>query len=87
MDLLGGWSRLLQQLKLVSLPATLFKNWLMESGNIVKTVKIENGRTSAMLSPGTSIGPGTRVTGVDIYAALEKGLSASRQWQPDQRTP
>ncbi len=40
--------------------------------NVVKAVKIENGKVSAMLSPGTAIGPGTRVTGVDIYAALEK---------------
>jgi hypothetical protein len=41
--------------------------------NVVKAVKIENGNASVMLKPGTSIGPGTRVSGVDIYAALERG--------------
>ena len=40
--------------------------------NVVRPVKIDNGKVSAMLNPGTSIGPGTRVTGVDIYAALQK---------------
>jgi hypothetical protein len=41
--------------------------------NVLKPVKIEHGTTSATLNPGTSIKPGTRVTGVDLYAALQKG--------------
>ncbi len=40
--------------------------------NVVRPVKIENGKTSVTVNPGTSIGPGTRLTGVDVYAALEK---------------
>jgi hypothetical protein len=40
--------------------------------NVVKPIKIEHGEASVMLKPGTSIGPGTRVVGVDIYAALQK---------------
>lgn len=40
--------------------------------NVVKPVKIEHGGASAMLSPGTIIGPGTRVAGADIYAALQQ---------------
>jgi hypothetical protein len=40
--------------------------------NVVKLVKIENGRASVMLKPGTSIAPGMLVTNVDIYSALQK---------------
>jgi len=39
---------------------------------VLKPVKIENGTVGVMLNPGTVISPGTRVTGVDIYAALQK---------------
>lgn len=38
----------------------------------LKPVKIENGSVSAMIGIGTIIGPGARVTGLDVYAALEK---------------
>jgi hypothetical protein len=40
--------------------------------SVLRPVKIENGKVSATINPGTTIGPGTRVTGVDIYVALEK---------------
>jgi len=40
--------------------------------NVVRPVKIENGRTSVIINPGTTIGPGTRVLGTDIYAALQQ---------------
>ena len=40
--------------------------------NVVRPVKIENGKTSAMINPGTTIGPGTHVLGTDIYAALQQ---------------
>ncbi len=42
-------------------------NW-----SVVNPVKIEHENSSAMLSKGTIIGPGTRVSGVDIFAALNK---------------
>ena len=40
--------------------------------SVLRPVKIDNGRVSATINPGTTISPGTRVTGVDIYVALEK---------------
>lgn len=43
-------------------------NW-----NVVKAVKIENGKASVMLKPGTSISPGMMVMNFDIYAALQRG--------------
>lgn len=38
----------------------------------LKPVKVENGSVSAVIGTGTTIGPGARVTGLDVYAALEK---------------
>jgi len=40
--------------------------------SVIKTVKIEHGNASAMINPGTTIGPGTRVAGADIYTALQQ---------------
>jgi ABC-type transport system substrate-binding protein len=40
--------------------------------SVLRPVKIENGNANATLYPGTTISPGTRVTGVDIYAALQQ---------------
>jgi hypothetical protein len=40
--------------------------------NVVKPIKIEHGEASVILKPGTAIGPGTGIAGVDIYAALQK---------------
>jgi hypothetical protein len=40
--------------------------------NVLKPIKIEHGAQSAMLSTGTIISPGTHVSGVDLYVALEK---------------
>ena len=42
-------------------------NW-----SVVKLVKIEHGNSSSMLSKGMIIAPGTRVSGVDMFAALNK---------------
>ena len=39
---------------------------------VVKPITIRHGGEQAVLGTGTNIGPGTRVSGVDIYAALEK---------------
>ena len=39
---------------------------------VLKPVKIENGNLSTMVATGTVIVPGARVTGIDVYAALEK---------------
>ena len=46
--------------------------------NVVKAVKIENGNASVMLKPGTSIGPGTRVSGVDISMQRWRRATCSR---------
>ena len=40
--------------------------------NVLRPVKIENGKVSVVVSSGTTIGPATRVAGIDIYAALQK---------------
>ena len=40
--------------------------------SVLRTVKIEHGNASAMINPGTTIGPGTRVAGADIYLALKR---------------
>jgi hypothetical protein len=40
--------------------------------SVVKLIKIEHEKASAMLNAGTIITPGTQVAGVDIYAALQK---------------
>lgn len=53
-------------------PCSAFQKLADGKWNVLKPVKIDNGKVSATVQPGTTIGPGTRVTGVDIYAALEK---------------
>lgn len=53
-------------------PCAAFQKLPNGNWNVVKAVKIENGKASVMLKPGTSIGPGMLVTNVDIYAALQK---------------
>ena len=40
--------------------------------NVLKPVKIDNGKVTVTINPGTSISPTTRVVGVNLYAALEK---------------
>jgi hypothetical protein len=49
---------------------------------VVRTVKIQNGQVSVVLNPGSPISPGARVTGVDIYAALEASCSAGASPPP-----
>ena len=49
--------------------------------SVVRPVKIENAKTSAMINPGTIIGPGTHVLGTDIYAALQKAVISERSAQ------
>lgn len=39
---------------------------------VLLPVKIETDKGSGMLSPGTIIGPGKQVGGVDIFAALQR---------------
>jgi hypothetical protein len=53
-------------------PCGSFKKLPDGKWSVIKPVKIEHGSSSAMLNAGTTIGPGTHVTGVDMYAALEK---------------
>jgi hypothetical protein len=44
---------------------------------VLRAVKIQNGQVSVMLNPGSPISPGARVTGVDIYAALEASCQSA----------
>jgi hypothetical protein len=53
-------------------PCGSFKKLADGKWNVVKPIKIEHGKASAILNAGTAIVPGTLVAGVDIYAALEK---------------
>ena len=39
---------------------------------VVKAINIQHGSEHTALGTGTTIGPGTRVSSVDVYAALEK---------------
>jgi hypothetical protein len=57
----------------ITAPCGSFKK--LSNGNwaVVKPIKIENGNNSAFLNPGTIVGPGSRVAGFDIYAALQSG--------------
>jgi hypothetical protein len=53
-------------------PCSSFQKLANGKWKAVSLVKIENGSTSAMISPGTTIERGTRVAGADVYAALEQ---------------
>jgi len=44
---------------------------------VMRTVKLQNGQVSVVLSPGTPISPGAHVTGVDIYAALQASCQST----------
>jgi len=44
--------------------------------NVLKPIKIQHGTNSVILQPGTLISPTTRVTGIDLYAALQKSCQA-----------
>jgi hypothetical protein len=44
---------------------------------VLRTVKIQNGQVSVVLSPGTPISPGAHVTGVDIYSALQASCQSA----------
>ena len=53
-------------------PCGSFQKLANGKWKVVSPVKIENGNSSAMISPGTTIDRGTRVAGANIYAALEQ---------------
>jgi hypothetical protein len=53
-------------------PCSSFQKLANGKWKAVSLVKIENGNTSAMISPGTTIERGTRVAGADVYAALQQ---------------
>lgn len=40
--------------------------------SVTKQIRIEHGSGSTILNPGTLLGPGARVAGVDIYAELQR---------------
>ena len=44
---------------------------------VTKQIKIEYGNASAVLNPGTTISPGTRVAGADIYGELQRGCPSN----------
>ena len=56
-------------------PCGSFKKLSYGNWAVVKPIRIENANASAsaLLNPGTVIGPGSRVAGTDIYAALQRG--------------
>ena len=58
-------------------PCAAFQKLPNGNWNVVKAVKIENGKAIVMLKPGTSIAPGMLVTNVDIYAALQKSCQGN----------
>jgi hypothetical protein len=58
-------------------PCAAFQKLPNGNWNVVKAVKIENGKASVMLKPGTSIAPGMLVTNVGIYAALQKSCQGN----------
>jgi len=58
-------------------PCGSFQKLPSGSWNVLKPVKIEHGTTSAVLQAGTTIHPGTHVSGVDLYDALQKSCQTS----------
>jgi hypothetical protein len=58
-------------------PCGTFQRLSNGKWNVVKQIKIEHGRASAVLNPGTIISPGTQVAGVDIYAALQRSCQSN----------
>jgi hypothetical protein len=60
-------------------PCRAFQKLPNGKWSVVQAVKIENGKTSVTVNAGTIIVPGMRVTGVDIYAALEKSCLQAKQ--------
>jgi hypothetical protein len=40
--------------------------------SVVKQIRIQHGNASTVLDPGSLLGPGTRVAGIDVYAELER---------------
>jgi hypothetical protein len=53
-------------------PCSSFQKLPDGKWNVLRPVKIENGKVTVTINPGTSISPSTRVAGVNLYAALEK---------------
>lgn len=57
-------------------PCSSFQKLPDGKWKVLRAIKIQNGQVSVMLNPGTPISPGARVTGVDIYAALEASCAS-----------
>jgi hypothetical protein len=57
-------------------PCGSFKKLSDGRWSVSKQIKIEHGNDSAVLNPGTIIGPGTRAAGADIYTALQRGCQS-----------
>src|SRR5215470_6667066 len=53
-------------------PCGSFQKLADGTWKVVGPVKIETDKGSGMLSPGTTIGPGKQLAGINIYAALQR---------------
>jgi hypothetical protein len=53
-------------------PCSAFQKMPDGKWKAVRPVNIQHGSASAMISPGTIIGPGTLVAGANVYAALQQ---------------
>ena len=58
-----------------SAPCGSFQKLSDGKWSVVKQIKIEHGNASTVLNPGSILGPGTRVAGIDVYAELERNCN------------
>jgi hypothetical protein len=54
-------------------PCSAFQKQPDGKWKALRPINIQTDKGSAMVSPGTIIGPGTTVAGADVYAALQQG--------------
>ena len=53
-------------------PCSAFQKLPDGKWKAIRPIDIQHENASAMISPGTIIGPGTLVAGADVYAALQR---------------
>ena len=58
-----------------SAPCGSFQKLSDGKWSVVKQIRIEHGNASTVLNPGSILGPGTRVAGIDVYAELERNCN------------
>ena len=59
-------------------PCGSFKQLPDGKWTVVNPINIQHGNMNTMLSPGTVVSSGTLVSGVDLYAALQKSCGLGR---------